>query len=253
MKITKRIHHVTSLTPAVSSSRYTDATPTTLEISPANLVLKIGDLANQKYVVRDSVGFVLGDEIVSWSSSSNSVATVSSSGVVTAIGLGEASITANLSSLYSNVTSVKVAATVDDFVGGNITVYQGTIPALSTDSATGIALVVIPIASGDLVGYEDSNSDNITKNYWCLHGTVINNGIPAYARISNTDGTKCIDFTVGALGSSLVSYSGTWQVGDHVEIPALSFREQPGTAAPVGGIVGLLNIFAAWWKSLFKP
>lgn len=61
-----------------------------VSVSPGSAELIVGGSTPLSAVVRDASGNTLGDRAVSWSSSNGSVATVSSSGVVSAVGVGSA-------------------------------------------------------------------------------------------------------------------------------------------------------------------
>jgi uncharacterized protein YjdB len=85
-------------------------------VSPTTKSMAAGQTTALAATLRDASGAVLTDRIVSWSSSSATVATVSQTGVVTALGAGTATITAT-SEGKSGTASVAVqagpAATVD--------------------------------------------------------------------------------------------------------------------------------------------
>ena len=63
-------------------------------VTPASASLLIGQTSQLAAATRDSIGGTLSGRAVAWSSSNTAVATVSSAGVVTAIGAGTATITA---------------------------------------------------------------------------------------------------------------------------------------------------------------
>ena len=69
--------------------------PTTIELSPTFLALDVGESASVSATVLDQFGEPLPDETVSWSSADETVATVSSSGLVTGAGQGSTTITAS--------------------------------------------------------------------------------------------------------------------------------------------------------------
>jgi len=68
-------------------------TPATIDVSPAVLSLRQGQALQLSVTVRDSQGNPVPDELVTYSTSDASVATVSVTGLVTGIGPGPASIT----------------------------------------------------------------------------------------------------------------------------------------------------------------
>jgi uncharacterized protein YjdB len=66
----------------------------TVAVSPTSTSLQIGATTQFSVVVRDSLGTVVTDRPVSWSSSNAGVASISSSGLVTAIAAGSANVLA---------------------------------------------------------------------------------------------------------------------------------------------------------------
>lgn len=67
----------------------------TVTISPGSATIDLGTTTTLSATTKDSRGNILTGRVVDWSSSDQSVATVSSSGVVTAVVAGSATITAN--------------------------------------------------------------------------------------------------------------------------------------------------------------
>ena len=68
--------------------------PLTITLSPLRLTLSVGGSAPLVATVRDSEGRTLTDRMITWASSSPAIAAVSSSGLVTANGVGVARISA---------------------------------------------------------------------------------------------------------------------------------------------------------------
>jgi hypothetical protein len=64
-------------------------------VSPSSASLTVGDTKQLTVAIKDPLGTVLSGQTVSWSSSNTSVAKVSSSGLVTALAKGSATITAS--------------------------------------------------------------------------------------------------------------------------------------------------------------
>ncbi len=83
-------------------------------ISPTSLAISQGQTAQLTATTRDSSGNVLTGRVVTWVSSNTSIATVDSTGFVTAIGVGAATITATSegvsSSVNASVSAVAVAS-----------------------------------------------------------------------------------------------------------------------------------------------
>jgi uncharacterized protein YjdB len=81
--------------------------PAVVQLSAANLSLQIGASQAVSAVVKDSAGYTISGAKVAWSASPTSVVTVSSSGMITAIGPGSATVTA-----LSDGPSTKLPVTV---------------------------------------------------------------------------------------------------------------------------------------------
>ena len=78
-----------------------------VQISPTTISATVGDTARLGATVRDGSGAVLADRAVAWTSSNPTVATVSATGLVTAVSAGTANIVAT-----ADGVSVTAAATV---------------------------------------------------------------------------------------------------------------------------------------------
>lgn len=67
----------------------------TVDVSPSTATINVGTTTTLSAITKDAQGNVLTGRVVDWSSSNQSVATVSTSGAVTAVALGTATITAS--------------------------------------------------------------------------------------------------------------------------------------------------------------
>lgn len=99
-------------------------------LDPVTATLVPDETVQLTATVNDASGTSLYGRMISWSSSATPVATVSSGGLMTAITLGYASITAT-----SEGNSVSVAITVND--GRLVTAAGGTVIALRCSTAVG--------------------------------------------------------------------------------------------------------------------
>jgi len=93
----------------------------TVTVSPTSAALSIGGTQQLTATTRDSSGNVLSGRVVSWTSGSAAVATVSSSGLVTAVAVGAATITAT-----SEGKSGTATVTVSSVVVYSVTVTPAT-------------------------------------------------------------------------------------------------------------------------------
>jgi hypothetical protein len=158
-------------------------------VTPASAGLFVGGTTQLTATAKDANGSVLSGRTVSWSSSSTTVATVSATGLITAVGAGSAGITATSEgksgSATVNVTVIPVAsvavtpASASIFVGGttqlmatakdaNGNVLSGRTPTWSTSnvaiaavSATGLVTAVAvgaAIITANVEGVSGSSS-----------------------------------------------------------------------------------------------
>jgi uncharacterized protein YjdB len=87
----------------------TPAAVGSVTVQPATATVAVGQTTPLSAVVRDVTGSVVTGRVVTWSSSSNSIASVSTSGVVTGVAAGTATITAT-SEGRSGTATITVAA-----------------------------------------------------------------------------------------------------------------------------------------------
>jgi uncharacterized protein YjdB len=141
-------------------------------VSPASTGVIVGQTVTLSVTTRDAAGNVLTGRIVGWSSSDNTVATVSSAGIVTGIGVGSATITAtsegqtgtatiNVSLVAVNSVSVtpspanlmvgqtlQLSAIARDAGGavltGRAVTWTTGDPAVATVSSSGVLTAVAP-------------------------------------------------------------------------------------------------------------
>ncbi len=103
--------------------------PTTLVLSQTTVALDaIGATQQLSATVKDQNGQTMSGQTVTWSSAAAGVATVSSSGLVTAVGNGQADVTASSGSLSAKaaVTVAQVATQLAKVAGGAQTGEVGT-------------------------------------------------------------------------------------------------------------------------------
>jgi parallel beta-helix repeat protein len=108
-----------------------------ISVTPASASLDIGTTLQLAATTRDASGNVLSGRPVEWTSSAPAIATVSASGVVTAVSVGTASITAT-----SEDKSAAATITVTDVTTG-IPVYPGESIQAKVDAAPAGATFII--------------------------------------------------------------------------------------------------------------
>ena len=113
-------------------------------ISPAAASLTTGQSTQLTSVVRDPSGGLLTDRIVVWSSTAEGVATVSSTGLVTGVGAGSASVIATAEGVSDTATVTVVAVPVSAVVvspASSSVIVGGTVQLAATPvNAQGAAL-----------------------------------------------------------------------------------------------------------------
>ncbi len=94
---------------ASASVAVSDVPAASITVSPTTLSLISGDTARLSAVVKDASGGVLANRAVNWSSSNPAVATVATTGTVTAVAPGSAAITGQVDAVTAT-TTVTVSA-----------------------------------------------------------------------------------------------------------------------------------------------
>ena len=121
-----------------------------VSVAVGDASLTVGETTTATATLRDAQGNVLSGRTVTWSTSDASVATVSSSGVVTAVGAGSAAITAT-SGGRSGSVGVGVVAPAPVIARVEITPGSATLDTKNGNKATSTFLAVAYDAQGRLV------------------------------------------------------------------------------------------------------
>ncbi|WP_309670006.1 Ig-like domain-containing protein [Gemmatimonas sp.] len=136
-----------------------------IRVTPSLATLTVGDDTALTAVTLDASGAALSGRVIAWSSGSPSVATVSTSGLVTAVGVGSVIILAQAEGRTGSATitvnappiavvtvapstvsvdvggTVDLAATVNDATGatvfGRVVLWSSSVPSVATVSSTG--------------------------------------------------------------------------------------------------------------------
>jgi len=165
--------------------------PTTLQVTPSNLILSAGDNQTLTSRVLDALGQVIPGKVVSYASSATGVATVSSAGVVHAVANGSAVITA---------TSGDLSATVGVFVG---------------DVPPGTVVATVEVASGPWGARVFGNRFFVTGISGVLNG---GEGAPYTFPTSIFVGGQTLDVAVNAAGTRAYVASTTDAEGEGVAV-----------------------------------
>ena len=139
------------------SSSEPPASVASVEVTPATASREVGETVQLTATVKDADGHVLSGQAVAWSTSGSSVASVSSSGLVTALALGTAVITASSGSRngYSTITvipepiaSISVSPTLDTLLQGETVQLTATLRDATNNIVTGRNVTWISTAPG---------------------------------------------------------------------------------------------------------
>lgn len=120
----------------------TGGTPATVAVSTTSAALTIGQTTQASATVRDGAGNMLSTA-ATWSSSNPGAATVSASGVVTAVGVGSALIKATVSTV-SGSTSVSVTSTTTSGVAPTLAELPRSVPSFTIPASTRTVRVTAP-------------------------------------------------------------------------------------------------------------
>ena len=202
-----------------------------VEVSPSAATIPLGDSLQLSATAKDASGNVLSDSTVAWASSDTVRATVSSTGLVTAVSLGSSTITATIGGrlglaqiTVNNVLSVIDTFLVDGVVGtaygdtlastggdGSYVwaVVQDTLPAgLSLDSLAGVISGTPTVAGTRTVGFRVSSGDGQTASK-ILAITI--NGVLAVSTTSLANGGVGL-FYGDTLAASGGDGDNTWAI-----------------------------------------
>ncbi|MBC7894573.1 MAG: Ig domain-containing protein, partial [Cytophagaceae bacterium] len=213
-------------------------------VSPATASLLTGGTQQLTATARDAAGNVVTGQTFSWTTTAASVATVSSSGSVTAVGAGSATITASIGSVNGAaaivvttpppvVASVTVSpATASLLTGGTQQLVAtakdasgGVIPGL-TFTWTTSASQVATISSGGLVTAVAAGSATITATSGTVTGTsaiTVTTPPPSVASVSVTptgttimegQGQQLTATALDASGKTVPGKVATWTSSD---------------------------------------
>lgn len=166
----------------------TDTAVASVSVRPASASLEVGESLQLEVVIEDSSGTPLDGRSVSWTSSSNDVATVTDAGRVTARGPGQATITATsegvsgiaaISVTAASVASVTVSPSSTSLEVGQSVQLTVTLADVNGNVLTGravewrsSALAVATVSSSGRVTGESAGSATITASSEGIEGTA---------------------------------------------------------------------------------
>ncbi|MBK6489200.1 MAG: Ig-like domain-containing protein [Gemmatimonadetes bacterium] len=206
----------------------------TISLSLGNGAMRVGDVQVGTAVARDANGAALAGRPIAWVTSNAAVATVTQAGVITAVGVGAAAITASSEGQFSSVaitvtqavSSITLTITPPTIVEGQSAVATAvakdgsgnTLPGVSIIFATSNAAVATISAAGSITGVA-----------------------PGVANITATSGStaQSVALSVTAVVVPVAAVTVTPTTGSLVTGQTLSIAATPrdGTGNPLTGRV----------------
>jgi uncharacterized protein YjdB len=193
------------LSNVVAASTSSNPTPppvvTTVTVSPASASVAVGATSALQPTVKDQNGNAMTGQTVTWSTNNSAAATVNSSGVVTGVAAGSATITATSSGVLGTsaitvtagpppapvVTTVTVAPTSASVVAGSTTTLQATVKDQNGN-----------VMTGQTVTWSTSNAAAATVNSSGVVSGVAAGSATITATSSGKTGTSSITVTAVA-------------------------------------------------------
>ncbi len=173
---------------------------TAVTVSPASASVDVGATSVLQATVKNQFGNLMTGQTVTWSTSNAAAATVNSSGVVTGVAAGSATITATSSGKSGTssitvtavpppapvVTTVTVAPTPASIVAGSTTTLQATVKDQNSN-----------VMTGQTVTWSTSNASAATVNSSGVVTGVAAGSATITATSSGVSGTSAITVTSG--------------------------------------------------------
>jgi uncharacterized protein YjdB len=248
-----------------------------VSVTPNNGTLQVGGTLQLSAIITDAAGVPLPGKIASWSSSDASVATVSSSGLVTAVGTGTATITAtsdgvsgtaSIAVAQASVASVTVApasasldagatvtlqVTLADAGGnalplaGRVITYTSSAPSVASVSASGVVTALVPGSASITVMCEgQSAASSITVTAPAVASVTVT---PSPATVSAGATVQLSAVAKDASGAVIPGMTVAWSTSNSavasVDNNGLVTGVASGSAqitATIGGVLGVADI-----------
>jgi len=207
------------------------SSPSSLSISVAQTVLPVGESAQLRALVTYSNGSVVDAAAdTSWKSSDDTICDVSSTGIVTALTPGRATITATVSSLSALIelqaekrsTGVSIRGEVLDFstqtgVSGTVVQFVAAshvAVANAVTDANGFYVVSVPTVDSFSVSVDNAHVGTVRVTWSAFRGDVLVNGgacVSRYGRLTDARTLRPVSGgTVSVGGGTTVSGPDGW-------------------------------------------
>jgi uncharacterized protein YjdB len=207
---------------------------TGVSVSPSSLSLNVNDTAQ---LSEDVVPSNATNQAVTWSSNNTSVATVNSSGLVTAVGVGTATITVTtVDGSYTDTTAVGVSSGTVSVTG--VSLIPTTI-SLNVSQTAQLTETVSPSnATNQAVTWSSNNTSVATVNSSGLVSAV---GVgSATITVTTVDGSytdsTSVSVSSGGGGSSYLLFEDTFNRSNSSDLTANLPSGQTGSLVGSGGV-----------------
>jgi uncharacterized protein YjdB len=188
--------------------------------APTSVSLTAGQTSQLSATAKDQYGDVITTDPVSWSSSNNGVAKVSSSGLVTAVATGSATITVTIGGMQATVD-----VTVSQVAVATVTVAP-TAVSLTGGQSSGLTATAKDGSGNILTGRSESWSSSNTGVATASSSGVVTGAAAGSATITVTIGGKSATATATVTASQTVATvtvapgSSTLAVGNQLQLTA---------------------------------
>jgi len=173
--------------------------------------LAVGQTAQASAVLRDGTGNVLTDRTITWTSSASGIASVSSSGLVTAVAAGAATVTATSEGL-AGTASVTVIAP------GGLPTRMEAVSALSQTGPPGF-----PVVQAPAVVAKDASGNPVAGVSVTFTVTAGGGSISGGSASTDTNGVaRATSWSFGSAGAQSVRASASSMPGEIVDFVGLA-------------------------------
>ena len=202
-----------------ASVTVTPAPVASVEVSPVSATVEVGTTLQLTATAKDAVGNVLSGRAISWSSSNSAVATVSSSGLVTGVFTGTATIAATSEGISGTAT---VTVTPEPVASVEVNPLSATVEVGTTLQLTATAKDAGGnVLSGRAINWSSTNSAVATVSSSGLVMGVFVGEARITATSEGVSGTATVTVTPEPVASVEVSPVGTTvEVGATIQLTA---------------------------------
>jgi uncharacterized protein YjdB len=198
-------------TVAVTVTAVPRATVASVGVTPASVSLPVGTSTTLSAVAKDSSGAIVSGAPITWTSSNTSVASVSASGVVSALAVGAAVITAASNNGMSGTSSVTVTSTAPTVASVTVSPTSSTIDVgktvqlTATDKDAGGNII-----AGQPVTWSSSNTSAATVSSSGLVSAAAAGTATITAKSGGKQGAASITVTAATGGPECANPKAGW-------------------------------------------